>query len=111
MNIREFSHNLEKLYEEMSSTFSSYQSSTGWSCLSGCGKCCLNPEIEASPLEMIPMALKLYDEGKLEAWIEKLKSTDQEFCLAYEGDIQGKGKCGQYSTRPSVCRMFGVAGY
>lgn len=111
MNIREFSQNLEKLYAEMSLAFGNYQTSTGWNCLPGCGKCCLNPEIEASPLEMIPMALEIYDQGKLEEWIEKLETSTQLSCLVYAGDESGKGQCSLYNKRPSLCRMFGVAGY
>ena len=38
MNIREFSYNLQKLNEEITDTFSSFQSSTGWNCLSSCGR-------------------------------------------------------------------------
>ncbi len=112
MNIREFSHNLEKIYQAMSAEFSSYQSSTGLACLPGCGRCCLNPEIEASALELIPMALAIYDEGKLDEWVEKLTNTERETCEAYiEGPRPGEGQCGRYHQRPSVCRMFGVAGY
>ena len=112
MNIREFSHNLQKLFAEMSDSFSSYQNSTGWNCLSNCGRCCLNPEIEASLHEMIPMALAIYDEGKLDEWVDKLQTTNQDYCLAYlPGSKEGEGKCSRYDQRPSVCRMFGVAGY
>lgn len=111
MNIREFSHNLQKLYEEMSASFAAFQSASGWHCMSGCGKCCLNPEIEASPLEMLPMALAIYDNGQLDEWYEKLLTTEQNYCLAYVGDEKGNGKCGIYQGRPSLCRMFGVAGY
>jgi Fe-S-cluster containining protein len=106
MNIREFSYNLQKLYAEMAQTFSDFQSSSGLPCLEGCGKCCLNPEIEASPLEMIPLALKIYDEGKLEEWMDKLEGREEDSCLVYT-----EGKCGSYHERPAVCRMFGVAGY
>ena len=112
MNIREFASSLQKLHEEISFTFSSYQSETKLNCLPGCGRCCLNPEIESTPLEMIPMALALYDEGKLEEWIEKIKTTKNSQCLAYvPAQKEGEGQCGRYNERPSLCRMFGVAGY
>ncbi len=112
MNIREFSHNLEKLYQAMSAEFSAYQSSTGLACLPGCGRCCLNPEIEASVFELIPMALAIYDEGKLDEWVEKLETTERNTCEAFiPGEQVGAGQCGRYNERPSVCRMFGVAGY
>lgn len=112
MNIREFSYNLQKLYQEMSDTFSSYQNKSGLQCMSSCGRCCINPEIEASLYEMIPMALSIYDEGELENWVVKLSTSEQTTCLALiPGQNIGDGKCGQYNGRPSVCRMFGVAGY
>lgn len=112
MNIKEFSYNLQKLYNEMSDSFSSYQSSTGWNCLTSCGKCCLNPEVDASILEMIPMAYSIHQEGSLDEWFEKLKSSNQSHCLVYQqGEKDGEGKCGRYKDRPSLCRMFGVSGY
>ncbi len=63
--------------------------------------------------EMIPLAFKLHQEGKLEEWIEKLETTSQETCLLFVSESPDKtlGKCGAYRERPLVCRLFGVAGY
>jgi len=111
MNIREFAFNLEKVYAEMADTFSAYQSGTGLSCPPGCGRCCTNPEIEASVLEMIPFALKIYDQGQLDEWIQKLEERENPQCILLEIDEStGKTRCISYNERPSVCRMFGVAG-
>jgi len=113
MNIREFSQDLLKLYQEMADEFSTFQKSTGLNCLEGCGRCCLNPEVEASVLEMIPLALKIHDENKLEYWLAKLESVDLSTCILYQAHSpdKTKGNCGSYHERPSVCRMFGVSGY
>lgn len=113
MNIREFSQDLQKIYLEMGSTFSNYQKASGLHCLEGCGKCCLKPEVEASMLEMIPLALRIYDEGKLEEWLDKLETSTQENCLLYESHSSdgSLGKCSAYVERPALCRMFGVAGF
>jgi Fe-S-cluster containining protein len=112
MSIRDFSQNLQILYKEMSGTFSAYQASTGLHCLPDCGRCCLNPDIEASVLEMIPFALKAFDEDKIDYWLNELKTTEQQSCVVFMGDkSSGLGKCGSYETRPSICRMFGVSGY
>jgi len=111
MNIREFAFNLEKVYAEMADTFSAYQSGTGLKCPAGCGRCCTNPEIEASVLEMIPFALKIYDQGQLDEWLLKLDERANPQCILLETDeLSGKTKCISYNERPSVCRMFGVAG-
>ncbi|HXH30162.1 MAG TPA: YkgJ family cysteine cluster protein [Bacteriovoracaceae bacterium] len=112
MNIREFSFNLQKVYEEMTGAFSELQAASGLACIQGCGKCCQNPEVEASVLEMIPFALKIYDEGKFDEWIERLTTTGLDHCLLFEAHgSSGGGRCSSYAHRPSVCRMFGVAGY
>jgi Fe-S-cluster containining protein len=111
MNIREFAFNLEKVYAEMANTFSAYQSGTGLNCPPGCGRCCTNPEIEASVLEMIPFALKIYDQGQLDEWLQKIEERENPQCILLETDeLTGKTKCTSYLERPSVCRMFGVAG-
>jgi Fe-S-cluster containining protein len=113
MNIRDFSLNLQKVYDEMALVFTGYQKSTGLNCLNGCGKCCTNPEIEASLWEMMPMALKIYDENKLDQWLELLQNPHSNICLQYQAHSPdgSKGMCGSYQERPSLCRMFGVGGY
>ena len=111
MNIREFTFKVKNVYDKMSETFSSYQSQTGLKCPPNCGRCCLNPDVEASVMEMLPFALKIYDEGKLDEWLVKLETTSQNHCLLFvPTGAEGEGQCGSYNERPSVCRMFGVAG-
>lgn len=56
-------------------------------------------------MEMIPMALRILDEGKLEEWYQKLKSSEGLVCLVFNGK-----NCDLYNERPPLCRMFGVAG-
>jgi Fe-S-cluster containining protein len=112
MNIREFSDYLLKLYEDMSLTFSTYQNSVGLQCPPDCGKCCLKPDIEATVFEMIPMALKILDEGRVDEYLERLDQLNDGICINFIPlATDGKGRCGQYAERPSVCRMFGVAGF
>jgi Fe-S-cluster containining protein len=113
MNIREFSQNLQNIYDEMWKSFSDYQKASGLHCLEGCGKCCNNPEVEASVLEMIPLALRMLDENKLDYWLDKLEHPSQSHCLMYEPHSPDGtlGQCGVYQERPSLCRMFGVSGF
>ena len=113
MTIKEFSQNLQALYDEMGEIFSSYQKNSALTCLPGCGECCKNPQVEASVLEMIPLALKLYQENTWEEWIKRLAASSTESCVFYESHSpDGKlGRCGAYRERPSICRMFGVAGH
>lgn len=111
MNIRELAFNLQKVYEDMSRTFSQFQVKSGLSCPSGCGQCCTTPEIEATVLEMIPLALKFLDEGQALTWLKILEKNTQQMCLLFEAsDDSGSGKCLTYHHRPALCRMFGAAG-
>jgi Fe-S-cluster containining protein len=110
MNIRETVFNLQKVFDEMTDAFSAFQSETKLFCPPGCGKCCIHPDIESTVLESLPTALKIYREGKLDQWMEKLENSGSR-CVHWEGNFEtGMGKCTSYETRPSVCRMFGVSG-
>lgn len=113
MNIREFAFELQNIYDDMGKEFSTYQRESGLLCLEGCGKCCKNPDIEASVLEMIPLALRMFDENRTDEWLEKLENPSQEHCLLYElsSPDGSNGSCKAYKERPSLCRMFGVAGF
>lgn len=105
MDIKEFSLQLQSVYDEMGKTFSRFQTSSNLTCLKGCSQCCLNPEIEATPLEMIPMALKIYELGLFEIYYEQLKDSEAKACI-----IKTENGCGLYHERPPICRMFGAAG-
>ena len=112
MSLNDFAADLLKLYNEMSESFSQYQNSTGITCPSNCGKCCDNPEIEASPMEMIPMALELLRRGELDLWLEKLEDAPGT-CAIFNAITPDKelGRCSIYEYRPPLCRMFGVSGW
>jgi uncharacterized protein len=102
---------IQGLFELMGSQASDYQKSSGLTCLSGCGKCCLNPDVSATPMEMLPMALSLVSQSDFNAdeWFKKLDSAPRH-CLFYEYDLNdpARGACSQYETRPSICRLFGA---
>jgi len=105
MDFREFSNQLQSLYNEMAQTFSEFQKQTQLPCLKNCSACCLNPEIEATPLEMMPMAVKILEEGILDKVLEKLENPEATSCVIVQNN-----KCEFYDQRPPICRMFGVAG-
>lgn len=112
MELLNFIGSLQSFYDELGETFAAGQQRSKLACLSGCGQCCLNPAVEASYLEMLPMAMKLYNEGRAEAVLEELQDTRPVSCWAYtRTSADGlQGHCGQYETRPTICREFGVAG-
>jgi Fe-S-cluster containining protein len=106
MDLKEFSLQLQNVYEEMSATFLTFQKETNLPCLPDCCQCCFNPEIEATWLEMIPLAFKIFELGIEDKIYENLENSDGKSCILLNGT-----KCSFYTERPAVCRMFGVAGY
>lgn len=110
--LRRVSAEIRALYYEMGETFATYQRELGLPCPSGCGGCCLAPTIEASPHEMLPMALTLFDRGLAEETLSALSEAPSLQCIHYKKtSFDGtKGYCQQYETRPTLCRVFGVAG-
>lgn len=88
------------------------QQASGLQCPSGCGKCCENPQVETTPLEVLPLALELVKTNKAEYWLEKATKVNYAgVCIFYEPDplVAGNGRCGVYTWRPALCRLFGFA--
>lgn len=113
--LRDTASRLMILNDEIAQTYSRYQNDRKLFCRSGCGQCCLHPGIEASVLEMLPLALHLYDTGLAESTLDALQQHDQDQagCFFYQASSEDRksGHCGVYPYRPAVCRMFGAAGY
>ena len=111
--LRELSSQVMDVYQSLSQEFSAYQSSQSLNCLERCGACCNNPDIEVSPLEMLPLALHLFDTGRAEQEFDELDNYSGFACKQYQRlSLDGKeGYCGIYEYRPGICRMFGAAGY
>ena len=111
--LRELSSQVMDVYQSLSQEFSAYQSSQSLNCVEKCGACCNNPDIEVSPLEMLPLALHLFDTGRAEHEFDELDNYSGFACKQYQRlSLDGKeGYCGIYEYRPAICRMFGAAGY
>jgi Fe-S-cluster containining protein len=111
MDLESLAQVIQSQYELMAQRFAEAQKATGLSCPSGCGQCCSVPTIEASVLEMLPMAMELYRQGRALEMYEDLKREAPLTCVMYQATSADKksGQCLMYQQRPSVCRMFGVA--
>lgn len=107
---RRLAEHIQNIYLQSSETFNNFQKDSGLTCLNGCGKCCLNPEASATVIEMLPLALHLFDEGTADTIYEKLNSK-LPHCLfyTYHSPDGEKGQCSAYNYRPSICRSFGAS--
>lgn len=103
---------VERVFENLEKEVATFQSATGMKCMSGCGLCCKKPDIEAAPIEFLPLAYHLYKEGKAYEWLDELlEDRGNRICKSFrpflsEGD---RGSCKQYKYRGLICRLFGFS--
>ncbi len=111
--LQQLSEQVEVVFADIGQRYAKYQRERGLFCRSGCGECCLHPGIEATVLEMLPLAFELLREGKAESTLDALSGHDQASCVFYSRhSADGKqGQCSVYQQRPGICRLFGAAGY
>jgi len=96
------------VYARLDKEIDTLQQSSGIHCLSGCGECCKKPDIECTPLEFLPLALELFDEGRAEQAWEELQNNSQSLCYVFRPHITNfGGMCNAYPNRGLICRLFG----
>lgn len=101
---------VENLFHQLEQESAQFEKSSGLSCVSGCGKCCTHPDIEASPLEFLPWAFHLFLNGEAEKTLTVLNETQSPICLIYKPlTIINRGSCSDYKYRGLICRLFGFA--
>jgi len=99
---------VESLFYQLDKESAQFVKSSGLSCVSGCGKCCTYPDVEASPLEFLPWAFHLFLNGEVENTLRMLNQTPSSTCLIYKPlSIIDQGRCSNYKYRGLICRLFG----
>ena len=99
---------IEQLFHQLEKETAAFQNNTGLSCLSGCGRCCTYPDIEASPLEFLPWAFHLFLNGEAEKMLQTLRDIKTTTCVNYQPlSIVDQGHCKTYRYRGLICRLFG----
>lgn len=99
---------VENLFHQLELESAQFQLKSGISCISGCGKCCTHPTIEASPLEFLPWAFHLFLQRKAEEMLNRLNTITSSTCTLYQPmSVVDKGSCGSYKYRGLICRLFG----
>lgn len=112
MNLFEKSQAVRKLFQKLEEESRQFHAESGMGCISGCGFCCVNPDVPASPLEFLPLAFDLYEKGIAEEIANQLALQDQlGNCVVYrpQKDDPTKGFCGNYANRGLICRLFGAS--
>jgi len=111
LRIKKHAEDVAALFKEIDQAQAEFASASGIACLPGCGKCCYNPEIEISPLEVYPWALEIIKRGEAEKYLELLAGHGSAVCFFYRYDLNDptQGCCDNYHFRPLLCRLFGCS--
>jgi uncharacterized protein len=103
---------IEELFQRLDSEINAFKFETSLHCLTGCGKCCSKPDIDASPLEFLPWEFHLFLNGKAEETLLELDSASISTCHIYRPFAlleEYNGSCSNYRYRGLICRLFGYA--
>ena len=101
---------VEQVFKELDNHISRTNLKTGMKCSHLCNACCRTKNIEASPIEFIPLAASLYETGRVDEFLILLNKSDETgHCPLFlpEAWKEGKGGCWHYEKRGLVCRLFG----
>ncbi|WP_299779734.1 YkgJ family cysteine cluster protein [uncultured Formosa sp.] len=101
---------VENLFSKLEQETIQFNQSSRLSCVSGCGKCCTYPNIEASPVEFLPWAFHLFLIGEAEKTLVQLNKNQSPTCFIYKPlSVINQGRCSDYKYRGLICRLFGFA--
>lgn len=100
---------VEKVFEELDRHLSQTAGESGLKCPDFCGICCRKSDIEASPIEFMPLAAWLYKTGKVNDFLVKLDNPEHNWCVCFDPDASARGEwgCQYYEHRGLICRLFG----
>lgn len=112
MNLFEKSRAVEEIFLELEKESRQFHEEAGMGCISGCGFCCANPKVPATPLEFLPLAFDLYEKGIADDIANQLANQENPgICVVYRSNPADvtKGFCGNYAKRGLICRLFGAS--
>ena len=97
------------VYTGLDQHLTSVAKQNGLSCPQFCSRCCLKPDIEASPIEFLPLAAYLYKTNQVDEFLAKLDGNEDGICVNYNADASQRGEwgCQNYLYRGLICRLFG----
>lgn len=100
---------VEAVFEELDKHLRNSSGESGLRCPDFCGACCRKSDIEASPIEFMPLAAWLYKTGRVEELLERLDNPLHSWCVCFDPEASRKGAwgCQYYEHRGLICRLFG----
>lgn len=102
---------IQNQFEEISNVFAQFQQHSGLVCRQGCGQCCFKKHVYCTPIELLPLGLKLLQEKKAEEFLERALANLDNHCILLDvhNEELGAARCSQYEHRPFLCRSFAIS--
>ncbi|MCB2218270.1 hypothetical protein [Desulfofustis glycolicus] len=111
--LQDLSTRVLDLYAQADEATLRFKLASGLDCPSGCCTCCLSEKVEATVLEMLPLAFHLFRTRQAELVLKRIeRQVDSNRCILFRPDrgSPNSGACSEYHCRALVCRLFGFAG-
>ena len=110
MYLHQLNTQVTAFLQELDARTAQFRTVSGLQCPTGCGACCLSAKVEATVLELLPLAMSLVGSDGGDRLVQRLSEPGlAAHCVLY--DPEGReGHCGAYAHRGVVCRLFGFAG-
>ncbi|WP_370087257.1 YkgJ family cysteine cluster protein [Ekhidna sp.] len=102
---------VEKVFRQAEKDVATFQQATGLKCQTGCGMCCLKPDISATILEFMPLAYYLYKQDQAHQWLNQIQNSGSSICMNLNALTisDSEGFCKNYKYRGMICRLFGFS--
>lgn len=97
---------IQHIFQEVDEQNQAIQHQSNLHCITGCGKCCQNPNVAAFPIEFLPFAVSLFEKKQLVQFLEDLEKSESDLCPIYKPSVTGS--CSEYLNRGLICRVFGA---
>ena len=111
--LRELALRVLDVYAKLDNKVAHFALISSLRCPDGCGTCCQSEKVEATVLEMLPLAFFLFETNQAELLIKRIERGERgNQCILYRQDftLAGMWGCSQYHHRAVVCRLFGFSG-
>lgn len=108
LNLYQKIQKIETIQTEADKATKAFKNRYQIDCIEYCAECCKYNDINATPLEFLPLAWHFYKCGKLEELFERVSNYNKPQCI-FSVFENGRWGCCVYPTRGLICRLFGFA--
>ncbi|MBQ3643082.1 MAG: YkgJ family cysteine cluster protein [Candidatus Riflebacteria bacterium] len=108
LNLYQKIQKIETIQAEADKATKAFKNRYQIDCIEYCAECCKYNDINATPLEFLPLAWHFYKCGKLEELFERVSNYNKPQCI-FSVFENGRWGCCVYPTRGLICRLFGFA--